>query len=270
MMHKISYVKTDYPPMLVNIVQNAAIQAGDFAKVFRKEHDLQITQKKDHSCVTFADLQANRIICNILQQHFPNIPIISEEVTDHNQEAPRTFFLVDPIDGTKSFIHGTNDYTVNIALIDCHRPVFGMIYIPEEEMIFYAHKGQGSHSMHKNDTTPKRLKVKIASEDNLVTALSPYSKTTKDYIDKYLIYPHTEIIRAGSAKKFTLIAAGKADFYPRQGPTGEWDTAAGDVLVHEAGGDVIDFKGNTIQYGKKTFINHDFIATSNIETIKFN
>ena len=113
---------------IIEIFVTAAFKAGEFVKIFRQENDLQVSVKHDDSPVTYADLQAHRIICDILKADLPEIPIISEELTDHNMTAADRFILIDPIDGTRGYIQGTKNYTINIAFIENKRPIIGVIY----------------------------------------------------------------------------------------------------------------------------------------------
>ena len=162
---------------IIEIFASAAFSAGDFAKNFRLQNDLQVSVKQDDSPVTYADLQAHRLICDILQKDLPDIPVISEELTDHNAVASERFILIDPIDGTKSYIQGTKDYTINIALIENKRPIAGVIYVPEDNQLFYACAGEGSFICHPhNISDASRLSVHKPMHDDMTVTLSKLSK----------------------------------------------------------------------------------------------
>ncbi|MEM6603831.1 MAG: 3'(2'),5'-bisphosphate nucleotidase CysQ [Pseudomonadota bacterium] len=247
---------------IIDIFADAAIKAGIYARDFRRNHDLDVSLKADKSPVTLADLEAHRILCAYLQQNLPDIPIISEEHIDHTIDVRQPFILIDPIDGTKSYIRGTNDYSINIALIEDARPRAAVIFVPEDGELFYASAKEGSYMYSLNDRQNIQTLSVRNSKENIILTVSSFSKHEINEQDYRLNYPISSVKLVGSAKKFTLIARGEADLYPRKGPTGEWDTAAGDLLVHEAGGIVQTLTGEKIRYGKKDFINKGFVALS--------
>ena len=221
--------------------------------------------------MTFADYEAHRIISMIISEDFPDIPIISEELTDHTGTPPAYFILVDPIDGTKGYIRGGNDYSVNIALIEKNRPVASVLYVPEDDELFFASHLGGSFLDDKgNLEKATHIFVRKPPVQGVTLAVSSYKAHKINYQALGVTRPIQDFQNIGSAKKFTLLARGTADLYPRLGQTGEWDTAAGDILLTEAGGAVHSEKNVPLLYGKKNFLNQGFIAFSNKDLLEKN
>jgi 3'(2'), 5'-bisphosphate nucleotidase len=208
-----------------------SISAGDTG------HEL----KDDNSPVTIADKEANDLIVKGLTESFPHIPVISEE-GDKNRGNASTFFLVDPLDGTKEFIKGTGHFTVNIGLIADLRAFMGVIYAPTTGNCYYT---DGKHAYKDG----KEIKCRKAPLDGLVVVASKSHRTkeTDDFIKTLKV---KELINAGSSLKLCLVAEGKADIYPRFGRTMEWDTAAGHAIINAAGGSLTHTDGAEFLYGK--------------------
>ena len=220
-----------------------------------------VTIKTDQSPVTQADFASNNHITTALKKLNADIPILSEENTIPDFAERKTwnrYWLIDPLDGTKGFITRSAEFCVNIALIENHKPILGVIYSPIEKITYFAEKNKGAFLMDSN---------------NVTTALSvsnPHSQTVRflcgpgdcqpDYLSTLKKkYKHVTVTKMNSALKFGLIAAGKADLYVRFGPTCEWDTAAGQCIVVEAGGQVVDFQGQPLQYNaKESLVNPAF------------
>ncbi len=229
--------------------------------------------KQDGSPVTEADRQAESILLTALQENSAQIPVIAEEEISagHLPVIGQNFFLVDALDGTREFVHGGSDFTVNIGLIEGGLPIFGIVYAPVGNRLFVGDKGDGAWTgqMTEQDGSlvirQKRQLAVRAVPDGQITAVA--SKSHRDQqTDKWLRdHQISQIISAGSSIKFCMLAAGEADIYPRFGPTMEWDTAAGHAVLCAAGGSVTGISGEPFLYGKRDqdipFLNPGFIAS---------
>jgi len=225
--------------------------------------------KPDRTPLTEADIAAEAIILAGLEKHFPDIPVISEEAAGQGR-IPATgerFFLVDPLDGTREFISGNGEFTVNIALIEHGRPVAGVVYGPALQRLCVGRAGLGASQArlapHDDPAgagfTPLRARPVPATDPVAVASRSHRDRDTDAWLAEHGI-AHT--VSAGSSLKFCLVAAGEADLYPRFGPTMEWDTAAGQAVLEAAGGAVETLDGAPLAYGKRRagFANPAFIA----------
>jgi len=232
----------------------------------QEQENWEINFKTDMSPLTMADKVSNKTICSFLKKKYPEFPVISEE----NKEIPYSIrknytlmWLVDPLDGTKEFIKRNGEFTINIALIEGTEPTFGIVYIPVTGIIYYAIKGAGAYKIENHNL--KQIKVKSFKLNDkglgVVASRSHNNEETKTFIEK-LNAP--EIINRGSSLKFLMIAEGTAHLYPRLGPTMEWDTAAAQIIVEEAGGKVIDFESEQkLYYNKSNLLNPDFLVMGN-------
>jgi 3'(2'), 5'-bisphosphate nucleotidase len=244
-------------------VEIAKMASREVVKVYRKG-DYEVSEKDDESPLTTADLIANRIICDEIRK-LVNYPIISEE----NAEIPYEirskydyFWLIDPIDGTKEFIKRNGEFTINIALIKDSEPVLGVVLAPIKEEIYYAVKGYGAF-LEKNNKTC-RLKCSFYNKGSeglrVPISMSNVNDLTKKYINNF---NNPVTIPKGAALKFMMIANAEADFYPRKAPTMEWDTAAPQIIVEEAGGQVINYETmEKMRYNKTSLINPSFVTQS--------
>lgn len=231
---------------------------------FWKTGDLEIESKDDDSPVTKADKAANEVIEKALKELAPQIPVVSEEGTQQSLPADALFWLVDPLDGTKSFIRGENEFTVNIALIENRRPVLAALSIPAQDIFYRAVKGQGAFKRAGQGEWQQIHVSTVPAEGNrIVSSRSHKSPKLAAWIEAAGI-PVKELVAANSALKFGLVAEGKADLYPRIGPTMEWDTAAGHCLVEAAGGNMIDLNGEPFLYGKEGYLNGGFIVRGKV------
>lgn len=248
-------------------INNIAQKAGDeIMKIYQQ--DFEVDYKADNSPLTKADIKSNEIITESLKDLYPKIPILSEE----NKEVPYNirknweyFWLIDPLDGTKEFVKKNGEFTVNIALIHKDTPVLGVIYAPALEILYYAQKEKGVFKQEKNKK-PQRLPIyKHTNNDTLkfIVSKSHYNQETKYFVNNLKSqYKKTiEFIRIGSSLKLCLIAEGKADIYPRLAPTMEWDIAAGQAVVEQAGGEIVEFKTQTpLKYNKQNLLNPWFVT----------
>ncbi len=227
--------------------------------------DLAISRKSDASPVTRADHLANDIISSGLRQTFPDLPIISEEQSNFSSLEADRFILIDPIDGTRSFIKKEIDFTVNIAMIESARPTHGVIYAPAHRRLFYTTtSGTGVEEVGEflpDKPGPTHLLVgrkQVASTLTVLTSRSSDKELTEQMLGK-LNNPDCKFI--SSSLKFCLIAAGEADLYPRLGTTMQWDTAAGHAILVAAGGQVVRYDDRQpLQYNPNQLQNPWFVA----------
>ena len=229
--------------------------ARDAGKLIMTYFSGQFTtrQKEDNSPVTDADIAANQLITAALLQLAPNIPIIAEEDEEAGTHGHSLFWLVDPLDGTRSFVRGEGEFTVNIGLIQHGKPVLGVIYVPTTQTMYYGAIGTGAFK----NTVP--IMARTAPTDGLIVTRSKShpSPATTAYMETLKI---REVRSGSSSIKFCEIAEGRADIYPRFGRTMEWDTAAGHAILAAAGGRVETTDGKPLTYGKPGYENPHFIA----------
>lgn len=238
--------------------------------------DFTVESKADRSPVTEADRVAENIILEDLAKIAPDIPVVAEEAASegHIPKTGKRFFLVDPLDGTKEFIRKSDEFTVNIGLIENGKPVFGIVYAPATGKLFFTTSPDEAFytTMSPNEAAPEfdkmtltRLSTKPPSADGLdvVASKSHMTEETRRYIEQFSV---KELKSAGSSLKFCLLAKGEADLYPRFGPTMEWDTAAGHAVLLAAGGVVLMENGEPLEYGKanENYRNPFFIAWAKI------
>ena len=221
----------------------------------------EIETKSDQSPVTVCDRAAEAIILAALARAAPGIPVIAEEeVAAGRIPAPGDmYFLVDPLDGTKEFVRGGDDYTVNIGLIVGGTPRLGVVYQPALDRLHLGLVGEGAW-LEENGTRTSIATRKLGEERAAVASKSHFNQATADYLDQAIgACGHVAV---GSSLKFCLVAEGRADIYPRLSPTSEWDTAAGHAVLLAAGGRVDGLDGSPLTYGKTAFLNRGFCATA--------
>lgn len=252
-------------PEITATLRRLALEAGAAILEVYNGADFDVRLKSDASPVTAADEVADRLISAGLAAAFPAIPVVTEEQRDSHAIAATTFFLVDPLDGTKEFVQRRGDFTVNIALIEDGVPTRGVVYAPAQDRLFYT----GADGRSVEEAAPHRLAtpgatvpLAVAAPDAaglvVVASKSHRDQATDDYIS---LYPVRDLRSAGSSLKFCLVATGEADLYPRLGRTMEWDTAAGQAVLLGAGGRVVRFDDQSpLTYGKSGFENPHFIA----------
>lgn len=259
----------DHPSALCNTIRRIALEAGDLTlEYFEPGARLDVTCKDDGSPVTVADRLAEALIEKALADLTPGIPFVGEEAVSAGRipdlSAGDCFWVVDPLDGTRDFIRGSPDYTVNIALVRDGAPVMGVIYAPAHGRLYAAHGPGTAIRWHEETRIEKPLRVRPAPAAGL-TVLTSHVHADAGRLDTILEgYKIARILRAGSSLKLCSIAAGKADLYPRFGPTCEWDTAAGQAILHAAGGRLAAFDGTPLSYGRvgDRFLNPPFVASS--------
>lgn len=246
---------------LLSSIEQIATDAGlEIMRIYNAS-DVAVTYKLDDSPLTAADSAAHEYIVAALKNLTPDIPIISEESENCDARAiseMNRFWLVDPLDGTKEFLKRTGDFTVNIALIQDSRPVLGVIYVPVQQITYSASTNKGAWKKESSGK-PFRIEVRPASQNSLCVVAS------KDHAGPQVQLmlekmPGAQLASMGSSLKFCLVAEGKADIYPRFVPTMEWDTAAADCILAEAGGAVYGIDGDLLTYGKVALKNGSIVA----------
>ncbi len=226
------------------------------------EADFTVTDKEDKTPLTDADLAAHRTILEELKRLTPDIPILSEEsesIPFAERSQWQRYWLIDPLDGTREFIKRNGEFTVNIALIENGHPIIGVIQVPVNGILYYAWRNGGAWKQLP-DHPPKKIHARVPSGEQLVVAgsRSHSNEVITQFLDK--IGSH-RIFPMGSSLKSCLIAEGKADLYPRLGPTSEWDTAAAQCIVEEAGGQITDTAMNPLSYNtKESLLNPHFFV----------
>jgi len=263
--------------------------------VYRQDFD--ISYKDDHSPLTLADQRSHNIIVSHLSDvSGERLPILSEEgrsISYQQRRRWKYFWMADPLDGTKEFIKKNDEFTVNIAQIHQNRPILGVIYVPVKDVFYFAGDGLGAYRMDnsdilaignnravKNDSArvletilARSIKLpddnhRFEKKDSQITIVGSRSHATKEleaFIENMRKkHEQVEFISAGSSLKLCLVAEGRADIYPRLGPTMEWDTAAGQVIVEQARGSVLNYEmDEPLRYNKKNLLNPWFIASIN-------
>jgi 3'(2'), 5'-bisphosphate nucleotidase len=243
---------------LLPLAIDAAKEAGrEILRVYAS--DFAVTHKDDRSPVTAADHAAQDVILARLAA--TGIPVVSEEHPLPDTAAPR-FWLVDPLDGTKEFVRGGDDYTVNIGLIVGGKPHLGAVYAPATEQLHAGLVGEGAWLEDLSNRIPISTR-KPGKEIVAVASKSHFNQPTADYLAKAA--GECAYVAIGSSLKFCIVAEGRADIYPRLSPTSEWDTAAGHAVLLAAGGRVDGTDGKPLAYGKRAFLNRGFVATSGFE-----
>ncbi|MEB8389280.1 3'(2'),5'-bisphosphate nucleotidase CysQ [Rhodobacteraceae bacterium KMM 6894] len=246
-------------------MRRLALEAGDVIMQIYNSDDFDVKMKSDDSPVTAADEAADALISAGLRTAFPDTLLVTEEQADSHGKQADTFLIVDPLDGTKEFIHRRGDFTVNIAFVENGVPTRGVVYAPAKGRMFYTlPDGQAVEETGAldHDTVGVQTPIHVSDPDNaalmVVASKSHRDQATDDYINKYAV---KDMKSAGSSLKFCLVATGEADIYPRVGRTMEWDTAAGHAVLAGAGGAVVRFDDHTpLTYGKDGYANPFFIA----------
>lgn len=252
-----------YPQIDFNQILTIAQAAGqaileiynhaDFSKV--------VDFKSDQSPLTLGDKASHQVIVTNLENLNYPIPIISEEgieVPFEQRKDYTTFWLIDPLDGTKEFIKRNGEFTVNIALIDEGHPVFGVVHLPVKEVTYYTLPGKGAFKQIGGEP-PTQLQVNHKQTDRIAVRSKSHAAPEEEEVLSH--YGANESISVGSSLKFCMVAEGKADLYYRHGPTMEWDTAAGQAVVEGAGGKVFQGTGpDPFTYNKESLLNGSFLC----------
>ena len=246
----------------INKICEIAVKAGEAVMSVYTSVNTEVEMKEDNTPLTRADIASHNLIKSKLEELYPGIPVLSEEGKNIPYELRKnwdTYWLIDPLDGTKEFVKRNGEFTVNIALMKDSIPVIGVVYLPVKDILYFAGKGKGAF-MKDGGSAAVSISVNKDLNDGVTGVRSRSHKTDEE--EKMLQrFGVTEIIYSGSSIKFCLIAEGKADVYFRAGPTSEWDTAAAQVILEEAGGKVLDATTEkTLRYNKEILLNNPFIA----------
>ena len=238
------------------------IEAGKIAKEI-SARGVKITIKKDRSPVTDGDLEVDKLLREKIQKLTPNIPIISEETVNlEKKNNSKNFWLIDPIDGTESYINNRDEFTLNAALIINKKPLIGIINAPEKNRLFYSYGPLNSFEVV--DGKEIKLSEKKKNKSNEVKAVSYSNKIKSEILKFHNQFKVTNYQKMKSSLKFCVIAAGEFDLYVCEPRASEWDIAAGHAILEHAGGTLTDFDGNKILYGKQDFKNPSLIAKGKI------
>jgi 3'(2'), 5'-bisphosphate nucleotidase len=250
------------PPELACQIGELARAAGAaIMAIYHGEFSVQI--KDDQSPLTAADLAAQKVIVDGLAQIAPVLPVLSEEGKTLPWSERRQwtrYWLVDPLDGTREFVKRNGEFTVNIALIDNHETVLGVVLAPVTGELYIAERGRGAWLQMTPDAEWQLLKTRPLAQPAVMAGSRSHGSLQDSMLDALLGADH-QLIALGSSLKFCLIARGAADVYLRLGPTSEWDTAAAQCVLAEAGGAVLDLQGASFRYNRgESLLNPEFIA----------
>jgi len=254
-----------------------AYQAGrQISTMYHQLEPISVKQKSDGTPVTIADKRADDFICQALQALTPHIPLITEEsvqaVPFTTRQNWSTYWLVDPLDGTKEFIEGTGEFSVNIALIHNHQPVLGVVYGPELGNLYFSMKGQSAYKMaglgsdfdvsNWPEIVSKAEMISVSPVAEGQTIRVAVSRRHGGMVAHFMSkLGKTKQVRMGSALKVCLVAEGQADVYPRFGPTSLWDTAASQCILESAGGAILNAASHPLQYVQtESLLNPFFMA----------
>ncbi|RDS85683.1 3'(2'),5'-bisphosphate nucleotidase CysQ [Dyella psychrodurans] len=233
--------------------------------VYREDFDVEV--KEDHSPLTAADLAAQKVIAAGLAQLDTVLPLVSEEASQLPWEERRgwsRYWLVDPLDGTREFVKRNGEFTVNIAMIENGEPVMGVVLAPVTEDLFVAARGYGAWWQVQPGDAWERIYARELAKPP-VAAGSRSHGGMAEAVMRRLLGEEYRLQPLGSSLKFCLIARGAADVYLRRGPTSEWDTAAAQCVLEEAGGAVLDLEGRPLRYNRgESLINPEFLAVGDV------
>lgn len=221
-----------------------------------------VVQKQDESPLTCADRVSHEVIVGLLADRFPDIPVLSEEGADIPFEVRtqwRRFWLVDPLDGTKEFIKRNGEFTVNIALIEDGVSVLGVVYVPVQDRLYWGVVGTGAF-VQQGGAPAIPIQVRQAAVDGGLTVVMSRSHPSVELEEFLNQFQVADALPVGSSLKLCVVAEGRADLYPRLGPTMEWDTAAGQAVVEAAGGSVCTLEGVPLSYNKPSLLNPFFVV----------
>jgi 3'(2'), 5'-bisphosphate nucleotidase len=225
----------------------------------------RVAVKEDFSPLTQADLVSHRCILAGLQHLAPELPVLSEEsqgITYDDRRHWDTFWLVDPLDGTKEFLRRNGEFTINIALIRRHRPVLGVVHLPVPGQTYWAAEGEGAFRSVNGETVRLQAARAVGQPVKVMASRSHASTPTAVFLDKMAREHDLTVVSRGSALKLCMVAEGEADLYPRLAPTMEWDTAAAQCVVEQAGGHVTTLGNEPLRYNKEDLLNPFFMVAS--------
>lgn len=242
----------------IQAVESAGAATMPFFR--QTQSDLAIRFKDDRSPVTAGDLASHQTLIDLLWELTPEWPVISEELMDPTRLKPPTgpYWLIDPLDGTREFISGSGEFTINLALIWNQVSIWGCVHAPALDQTYWGGHGTGAYLRSAGVTRGIRVRPANANGLIVLASKSHLDARTAAFIERLGTCQFTQ---AGSSLKFCRIAEGEADIYPRLAPTCEWDTAAAQAVLEAAGGFVHDLHGQPLRYGKSNIINPFFVAS---------
>jgi 3'(2'), 5'-bisphosphate nucleotidase len=246
-------------------VRHIAHEAAEAILQIYHTANFQVDFKADDSPLTQADMAAHRLIVSRLQALTPDIPILSEEspgITYRERQHWSEFWLVDPLDGTREFVQRNGEFTVNIALVRQHQPVLGVVHVPVQHLTYWAAEQLGAFKTAAGHTVTLQASRALTLPMKVVASRSHAGAETQAFLDNLRHDYALEVVSKGSALKLCMVAEGAADLYPRLGPTMEWDTAAAQCVVEQAGGRVITLENTPLQYNKEHLLNPFFMVAS--------
>jgi len=244
----------------ISELEPIARAAGDaILAIYRQPFAVEF--KQDESPLTAADQGAHEVIVQALARLTPDIPVLSEESDAEAMQARRgwsRYWLVDPLDGTKEFVSRNGEFTVNIALIEEGRPVWGLVYAPVLDKLWYGGKGLGAWRIA--DGQHEAIQIRPHQEGTPWRVVGSRNHLSQETLDFLAPFGEIELVSMGSSLKFCIIAEGGAELYPRLAPTCEWDTAAAQAVLEGAGGSVTQLDGSALAYNKPEILNPWFVA----------
>jgi 3'(2'), 5'-bisphosphate nucleotidase len=250
---------TDPNKLLLDVTALAREAGRAILEVYASSFSVQ--EKADSSPLTEADLRSEKLILAGLRRIAPEIPVLSEETGQSAWAVRRNWsrlWVVDPLDGTKEFVRRNGEFTVNIALVDNHRPVLGIVHAPALERDYFACDGIGAfRSDARAAGRPIRVSRRGSGAVRVVGSRSHRGSSLDGFLSR--VGAH-ELVEVGSSLKLCLVAEGSADVYPRLGPTCEWDTAAGQCVLEQAGGQVLKLDGEPLEYNREDTLNPNFVG----------
>jgi 3'(2'), 5'-bisphosphate nucleotidase len=253
---------SDLLPPIVSLAR----EAGEAILKIYKDVNPAVEYKRDNSPLTQADLASHGVIAAGLAELTPQWPVLSEESAEISFDERKTweyFWMVDPLDGTREFLRRNGEFTVNIALMKNGQPILGVVYAPVTGQMYYAARGAGAFRADGAAALP--IRAARAGTGVVRVVVSRSHGSGEENLDRFVANAEKcEFIPMGSSLKFCLVAEGAADVYPRTGPTMEWDTAAAQCIVEEAGGSVTDLDGNSMIYNKPVLLNPGFVARAEV------
>ena len=246
---------------LLQLMSQANQLANDIYQTYLETDQISSQFKKDQSPVTQADLAVNRLLCQGLQQLYPDIPIISEENQSIDYQVRKhypLYWCIDPIDGTKEFLNKNGEFTINIGLVSHQRSVLGLVSHPPENTIYYAIRNQGAWLLQEGKKKQLPLSQVNRQIPIIVCSRSHLNHDTQQFLEQFTDY---QMISRGSSLKCLAVARGDADIYPRMNGSMEWDTCASQIIVEEAGAHMLQADSLLpLLYNKPNLLNPYFIV----------
>ena len=250
---------------LIEQVKDIAVQAGEKILDVYEHADFGVDFKADDSPLTKADIASHKTIVAALEALTPDIPVLSEEskgIEYSERKNWSTFWLVDPLDGTKEFIKRNGEFTVNIALIANHKPVLGVVHVPVTNVTYWGAENEGAFKSVDGNTHEIKAASTLDKSMHVVASRSHAGAETEAFLNNLRNDYKLEVVSKGSSLKICQVAEGAAHLYPRIGPTMEWDTAAAQAVVEQAGGRMTTLDNTPLMYNKENLLNPFFMVSS--------